>query len=233
MNSHVSPSAPFSVRRIGRRVPFSRSNRSCWPALFNDWRTCTSPRTCPEIAQLEASRCSTIQYPTCGSATASPRSKAPWPWRCRVIRWIRPSGVTVLTHIAEGRFSVSSVTGAWSSRLAAARTTRGESVFRGPCPDLPRGHSRICSGAQDARHDVRTIARNNLLSPSVRRRFAGPIHGDEALLATKRRHTAANHAHGRSSGQGSKVAYRNPSAIRALCVNCRFVNVSRLVFTIL
>ena len=61
VKSHVSPSVRLSVRRIGNGVPSSSINTSCCPALFNDSRTLTSPRTYPEITQVEASRSSTIQ----------------------------------------------------------------------------------------------------------------------------------------------------------------------------
>ena len=108
-----------------------------------------------------------------------------------------------------------------------------ELTLRRPRPDFPRGDSRICSGAQDPRHDVRAVARNNLLSPSIVTRFTAPVHRDEASFATKRRQTTADHAHGRVLRSGSEAAYRNPGAIHGLCVNCRFVNVSRVLVTVL
>src|SRR5512138_247402 len=107
------------------------------------------------------------------------------------MRWIRPSGLMVLIHINAGRFS-----GLFGHATRLVEPARPESVFRRARPDLPRGHSRIGARAQDTRHDVRTIASNNLLPPSVRHRFTRPIHRDEALLTTKRRHTAADRAHG-------------------------------------
>jgi len=101
---------------------------------------------------------------------------------------------------------------------------RRESVLRRPRPDFPRVHSRIGSGAQDPRHHVRAIARNNLLPPSVRHRFTTSIHRDEALLATKRRHTTADCAHGLSSGQGARCHTATGVPFRALGVTCCSVN---------